>query len=893
VRKLGSIAAMKPVAIVMILSCGLLLVPGPVRAELPWADILALHWHPETASQARRQTLALAALLEDPEAEVAQWQQLVDSRVLTLQRSADLVDPAWGAVADGMFAWLVHARDQNLPSSRPSAMLPVMFRVSDLLQRDGAEGRLARLYPLAALQAPMIWQRLQQRILDQELPDVDAQILAYWQPLLTMFAEVEAEADSPDWIDHAYTQASRVRVLSELGEDSRAGQEMAALLLDQAAMDWSTERRLTAIWGLLEGLIRLTAGEPSISLGTAYQDQLVEFAQTDVRELRQLDSDLPTILEMMLDAAGYLAVEEPGIIAAMAELADAYARLALFVSDASFYLDQPVREDVRRALALCNPDPLMVGPLPREQFETCLQRLTALVLDDLQREELTGGAAGPFASEFLRREMGLASWQRASYLDGYLDWRLQSACPPQEWMNVLEWSLLMQYLVHWVPQRPVFFGASRWQSTVDTIAERAADMMDNRVAWLDCMTGMGSVRRDPVQRLIELQERSHAALAGALQEARQQYYGEVTRPGADIDLDGGADQATAYRPETLMVTPCPGTETCGARVELPASRALLGLFPNAYLLADQISLGTVSLCYADVRWVDRQARPGRASDDQVANYHGHLSFDLIGRFVNGEDEDLVFHQRLTSAEPRHYLFASSDPELLDLDCPKTMAGEAVASRLPEGRPGLVPNRLTYFVSLPTTPESELIANWDRGAEWRDWFVTGGRVESLSANDGQALASAVQARLAELSSRRERQLAGRLLSPLTGSQTDPVMTAMAEVAENSALLRRVLEIHYPRVIRHHDSIRASVVGESGLLTRDRVRQLRDSGVPMIQVPTLGAERLTRLSELWQQLPVNLRESGQTAPELEYGLEQLESLIWISRAWPGGGELSAGQ
>lgn len=863
---------------------------GPVRADLAIGDIAALHFYPETATLARQRSLALAAWLEDSGAEVHQWRQQVEARILILERRGEQVDPAWAPVSDGMFAWLVHARDRNLPSTAPSVVMPSLHRVSDLLQRGEAVGRLARLYPEAAYQSPALWQSLHERLVTAEqetsasghhedTPAAGA-ILEFWQPLLERFDA----GDEEDRV-HARRQADRVLEMVALDEAPRRQLAMAQLLLEQARFHEQRNRTLTVVWTLMEGLIRLSdlpAGQDVAGQYRSFLDQLVG---ADTARWRRIDTELPVVLALLQDAAAYLAEDTPGTQAAMFELADAYARLALFSPDAAFYLEQPVREDIRQAISQCNPDPLLVGPLPREVFDSCLTQLTGLLTDQLDREELTGDGSGPFAEQFLRREMGLVSWQRASYLDGHLNWYLQAACQPVQWINVLEWSILMQYLVHWVPQRPVFFSTSRWQDAVEAIAGLGRRLERDRLAWVDCMTGLGSVRTDPVIRLMDRQERAQATLAGAVQEAVDQFYQSVTRPGADIDLDAGTDQVTSYRPEGLMVRPCTDAPTCGARIELPASRALLGLFPNAYLLADQIGLGQVQLCYENVRWVDREQRAARGTDERVANYYGRLGFDLTGTFARDNEEELVFRQRLTSGERHHYLFAAADEAILDLDCPTAMAGEPVASQLPEGRLGLVPDRLTYFVSMPTTPESQLSANWDRGNEWRDWFVTGSQVESLadSEGDSEELALAVRARLSELTSRRERLLSSSLLSPPGPDSTDPLVRAMTEVSDITTLMRRVIELHYPRLLRHHDEIRAGLSGDGGLLTRERVRQMRDAGVPMARVPLHGRERMERLREQWLATPLLMRESGHPAPEFDYGQEKLDMLNWLNRSW----------
>ncbi len=681
----------------------------------------------------------------------------------------------------------------------------------------------------------------------------------------------------------AIAQAERAARLAALDGSSARSELLVELIRFEAERAWKRADVLEAVWLALEALALTTVLDDPAPAARAIYTLLEEMSGEGGPGLRSIDTDLPVILAMLRDAADYLADVEPGVSPAIFELADAYARLALFVGDAAFYLDQPVRQDIRSAIAACNADPLLVGPLPREVFERCLETLVHLITSELGREELVGDADGPFAPAFLRREMGLVSWQRAAYLDGYLNWLLGDNCPVPAWHNPLEWSLLIQYLARWVGQRPVFFDSARWRDAVDIFVLQSIAQRDANETFLDCLTGTGSVRTDPVQRLLTAHARALTNLNQALSAESDRYYAEVTRAGADINLDGDASQLTAYRPEGLTVSPCPQAQVCGVRVELPVSRALLGQFPNPYLLADQIRMGRLKLCYDRVRWLEREMLSARSDDPRVANYRGRLSFELVGSFERSGEAETVFRQRLIAAESKHYLFASSDPAVLAMDCPNALAGEPVASQLPDERSGLVPNRLTYFVSQPVTAEAEMLANWDRGAEWRDWFVTGGRVEMIESSDGAALALAVQAELANLISRRERQLASRLLSPLTTDQADPLTRAMADVAENSALLRRVLEIHYPRVIRHDNEVRALLAGESSLLTRDRVRQLGDSGLPLGQTASLGRERLEALNASWARLPASLREMGQAAPELDFAAERLESLRRLSRSW----------
>ena len=135
-------------------------------------------------------------------------------------------------------------------------------------------------------------------------------------------------------------------------------------------------------------------------------------------------------------------------------------------------------------------------------------------------------------------------------------------------------------------------------------------------------------------------------------------------------------------------------------------------------------MGQLDMCYDAVRWVEREMEPARNNDSRVANYRGRLSFELVGSFERNGVAETVFRQRPDSDRiPALPVSPLPNRTVLEMDCPNALAGEPVASRLPENRPGLVPNRLTYFVSQPVTAEAEMLANWDSGAEWRDWFVT--------------------------------------------------------------------------------------------------------------------------------------------------------------------------
>ncbi len=829
-------------------------------------ELRSWHWLPQTALDARARTRAAAAWLADPGADPYDWRRQLDARVLAAQGRSGLDPVRETVLLDGNLGLLVQSR--TLGSTSPalrSILVDTLIRGSVPWLDDGEQAAALMARP------DEIWQQVRSRLVDAEVEDAELQLSAFW-------AGPAAQAAQAASFERA-AAAERAVLAAGLPEMDRS--EQPGLLAEIARIgslsSWRAGDELRSVWQLFESLVWLTVVEANDTL-EPQQDVLAVISEAGLARLARIDTGLPVVVAQLEDAAAYLADHPPQRQKALAELADAYFRLALFAPDAAFYLDQPVRDQIKAAVDDCYPVPDMVGPLPRELFEQCPERLFALLDNGLDTDELVGGASGPFAPAFLRRELGLVSWQRARYLDGYLGEQLQIDCQPAVWNSPLEWSIVTQALASWVPLRPVFFSAERWQGAMLSLQERIEAQEASRSARLDCLSGHGGQRRDPVSRLLLQQGRALADLRTALDQAYEAFTAEHTRPGSDIDLDVGADQATTYRPENLGVRPCDEGLTCGARAELPVSRALLGLFPGTYLLADQLDIGRLGLCYDQVRWEDREMRSARQGDDEVANYHGRLSFELIGTFDDGSGPDTVFRYRLTAVDRQHYLFARAGDDILALDCPAGMAGEPIASQLPSGRRGLVPNRLTYFASLPTSANAQLQANWASGAEWRDWFLSGDRVEMLDTPRPALLRARLEGELDSLVTRRERAVTARLLS---GREDDGLAVAMAAVADGNALLRRVLELHYPRLVRHEADLRRQVAGSAGLLTRDQVRRRRDDARLMRGLADDGLEQLSVLQARWDQVPASVREQGQPSPEAEHARRLLLALSRLTR------------
>jgi len=827
-------------------------------------DIARMHWLDDTAMEARLRTEAAAGWLDDPISTIEDWSEQIEARRLMLERQRKRPYSAESVMLDGMLGWLVHARARPLD----------LINNHDWLAKTLLQGfEMPVSEPV--LRAGEVWKEVEEKLTAGGLTTPSLEIAAYWAGLYARF-----ERASPAAVDLARAQATRAAELAaQDGHQRLAG--LAVMVRTASEASWLSGDELQALWWMMDAL--------SIQLALLDVDELEALAalvatmsEADSTRFTEVDTQLPVVLAQLGDSVSYLATEPPLREAAIAELADAYFRLAFLVPDASFYLDQPVRDRLAEVVNACLPNPDLVGPLPRNAFERCSDRLIEALEAGLDSQELVGGE-GPFAPEFLRREASLLSWQRARYLDGHLDWKLGADCEVPPRANSLEWSILAQSLSAWVPQRPVFFQGKRWPLAVGEVINDIESQFRSRRAWLDCLTGQGGQRIDPVSRLLILHGRALSELDLALERASSEFMAEQTREGADIDLEASTEQQTTYRPEDLVVQPCGGGTTCGARVALPVSRALLGLFPNTYLLADQLGMGRLKLCYNAVQWADREMRPARPGDDRVANYFGRLSFELVGQFESDSDEEEVFRQRLKAAEPEHYLFAASDPALLDQDCAAGMAGEPVSSNLPEERFGLVPDRLTYFAATPVTPNALLAENWDQGAEWRDWFITGDRTEIITTPRPASLQLRVQEALASMVVRRERSIAERLFSY---SENDDLSAAFDAVANSRMLLRRVLEINYPLLVRHDPTIRALLTGTGALVGREQVRRFIDSARPLGGLAAAGSSRLADLQSYWETLPEIVREQGQDSPEARHALRLLTSLLALSPPAPEG-------
>jgi hypothetical protein len=460
--------------------------------------------------------------------------------------------------------------------------------------------------------------------------------------------------------------------------------------------------------------------------------------------------------------------------------------------------------------------------------------------------------------------------------------RFTTSCelPDEPIPNPLEWSGLATLVVWFARQAPVYFQTPENEALVGQMRQHGFELLRMMEQQVDCISGEGAGINDPVVRSLVDYRAALQELVAGVRQAELTFREENLRPGADIVLQGDATQQTAYRREEMMIGPCDPDLYCEMTGELEATRALVGLFPDAYLIADQSGLGEIEICYENVRWVERRAEPVRADDPHVANYFGKLSFDLIGRYQEKEQAARIFGANFVSPDEYHYLFAAATEEVAGDSCPMEWVGTQIVTKLnSDNAVRVVPDRLTYLAGARKKPSEIINANWGRGAEWRDWFVTGLGVTPYEFEPDPGLPDRINQHLQSLYQAEQAALYTSLLQPQSrGSRFDDETLAelQEELTARKALVRSYINLFYPNKLIDSDKIRAALEGNDALLDTRVLRRFRDSNVSVAAINNLGNSRLEKFLAEWKRQPEVVRRSGSVSTMVAHALMRLNAL-----------------
>jgi hypothetical protein len=572
--------------------------------------------------------------------------------------------------------------------------------------------------------------------------------------------------------------------------------------------------------------------------------------------------------------------------ASRAVLADAVAQMALLVPDMAYYFDMPVRAKIVNETSNCvskaiGLDENGVSKITRPEFDDCMETLLQLADGEARLTELSGDINGPFTDDTLRRELSVAPWQRVNYAIGYIDERFTTDClPPANVLpNPLEWSVLANIMIWLAENSPEYFETRENENRISKMRNIGEEITQAMAEQTECLAAFGTGFNDLISRTMIDYEIALRELDSDIQNAEKDFRDQRLKPGADVALDQDASQNTAYRPDDFVIAPCDAREVCEMSGNLSVTRALIGLFPNEYLVAEQTGMGHIEICYRNMEWVQRRSELVRADDENVANYFGHLGFDLVGRYVENDQVSDIFGFRFTSPEESHYLFAQASDEVLNDSCPVEWVGSRMVTPLREDRGGIVPNRLTYLAASRKLPSRLLQSNWDRGAEWRDWFVTGIGVTPLEFPVATEIMTRLNQHLQALYQAEQTEIYQRILLPNyrnpKGSDVS-LYDEMSEVSTAKALLRMQMMLFYPESLYNNDSILMAIAGDAGLLEQRTIRRFREDNVPLTSVSRIARERLNNFREVWSKQPEAVRRQGSLPVSLVYALTRINSL-----------------
>jgi len=618
----------------------------------------------------------------------------------------------------------------------------------------------------------------------------------------------------------------------------------------------------------------LVAELPAISAHYA-----VGFARVDPR----LNTVMASAYDVLLNISNS---QDMDIKTSRSNLADAVAQLALLIPDMGYYFDTPVRGRIVEEINICisiavSENDEGITTMTRRQFDACMETLLQLADQETRLAELSGDMNGPFTTDTLRRELSITPWQRINYGIGYLHDRYSTDCQPPATAlpNPLEWAVLANTMAWFAEDGPVYFQTPENEARLTKMRNIGEQLLLGLAEQATCMATAGTGINDPVSRSLVDYEFALRELDLGIENAEADFRIQRLSPEADVSLEQDALQATGYRPESLVIEPCDAQAVCEMSGDLSTTRALIGLFPDQYLLAEQTGMGRIEICYRNMEWVQRRSELVRPDDDNVANYFGHLGFDLVGRYIEKDQVSDIFGFRFTSPEEQHYLFAQTSEDVLNDSCPVEWVGSRVVTPLREKRGGIVPNRLTYLAASRKLPSRLLQNNWDRGAEWRDWFVTGIGVSALEMPPAPDITARLNQHLQSLYQAEQADIYQRVLLPTArNSEGDDVslFDEMSQVSIAKSLIRMQMILFYPESLANSDNIRMAVAGDEGLLEGRTLRRFRVDNVPLTSVNGIAHERLDQLRKAWSGQPEAVRRQGSVPASLMHALTRINIL-----------------
>lgn len=865
------------------------------------------------------------------------WLQMLVERYGWAQPRSAILDPAAWLVLIDLQQHGLEPQPLAFPGRTPESLL-----IDQVFQRAGQQLAVANLPALLLeVEAAVVktWDAFLQLTGSPDTPDAawkDVELAWFSGPLPAMVQVVEEDAETPTAVVNI-PQALSMLVASAVDArppDSRGLRQLRYWLFtdipeaeaDDDIIAHGPDRNLLYLVSLIDGLQdgfyfefiqgllsitsrqlefsaikaeapsapeELSNGEVVFSLVDWLVTELpaisahyaVDFARVDPR----LNAAMATAYDVLLNIAA-AGENEAGktvvdIKASRVNLANAVAQLALLIPDMGYYFDMPVRARIASEIKACiinvaSLDHDLNSSMTRRQFDACMQSLLQLAEHETRLAELSGDMNGPFTGDTLRRELSVSPWQRINYGVGYLHEHYLTVCqPPANALpNPLEWAVIATTMTWLAEYFPDYFNTPENETRLTQMRSVGEQLIIGLAEQSACLAAVGTSINDPVSRTTTDYELALRELDSGIASAAADFRIQRLSPGADVSLQQDASQRTAYRPDDLVIEPCNRQAVCEMSANLSTTRALIGLFPDEYLIAEQTGMGHIQICYRNMEWVQRRSELVRPDDENVANYFGRLGFELVGRYVENDHSSDIFGFRFTSPQEHHYLFAQATNEVLDDSCPVEWVGSRVITPLREDR-GIVPNRLTYLAAARSLPSRLLLNNWDRGAEWRDWFVTGIGVSQLQLSPAADIKPRLNLHLQSLYQAEQANIYQRVLLPNARNSEGELISLFDEVLQVSiakSLIRMQMMLFYPQSLVNSDNIRMAITGDAGLLEGRTLRRFRADNVALASVNGIALERLNDFRQAWSIQAAEVRRQGSIPASLMHALTRINIL-----------------
>jgi hypothetical protein len=170
-------------------------------------------------------------------------------------------------------------------------------------------------------------------------------------------------------------------------------------------------------------------------------------------------------------------------------------------------------------------------------------------------------------------------------------------------------------------------------------------------------------------------------------------------------------------------------------------------------------------------------------------------------------------------------------------------------------------------------------NWDTGAEWRDWFVTGLGVTPLYLPGPGNITTRLDQHLQLLYQAEQAEVYQRVFLPNARNadgEDVSLFDEMSQVSMNKAVMRMLMMLFYPASLSDSDAIRMAMNGQAGLLDGRILRRFREEDTALTKVNALAHERLYAFRQAWAEQPGEVLRQGSIPPSVAYAMNRLNVL-----------------